>query len=102
MDGGLKHFYSGADPNVSVESAVEILTSLGWQIVCQIGFLWDHGFDIEDRSSESVNMPIAGIRAMPSMLRANIRPYVDEVNDALFKILSLSESIISLRYFNTH
>ena len=70
LDGGWKLFYSGADPSMSSQAGVGILTSpqladcvsewiplqtrdpkgihsdsqaLSWQTVCQNGFPWDHG-----------------------------------------------------------
>ena len=43
-DGGWKLFYSGANPSMSAQAGVRILISPGSQTVCQIGFLWDHGY----------------------------------------------------------
>ena len=43
LDGGWKLFYSGADPSMSAQAGVGILTSPVCQTVCQMGFLWDHG-----------------------------------------------------------
>ena len=43
LDSGWKFFYSGADPSMSAQAGVGILTSPLCQTVCQIGFLWDHG-----------------------------------------------------------
>ena len=42
LDGRWKLFYSGADPSMSAQAGVRILTS-SRQTVCQIGFLGDHG-----------------------------------------------------------
>ena len=44
LDGGWKLLYSGADPNMSAQAGVGILQAPCSQTVCQIGFLWDHGF----------------------------------------------------------
>ena len=43
VDGGRKLFYSRADPSMSAQAGVGIITSPVCQTVCQIGFLWDHG-----------------------------------------------------------
>ena len=43
LNGGWKLLYSGADPSMSAQAGVGILTSPVCQTVCQIGFLWDHG-----------------------------------------------------------
>ena len=43
LDGGWKLFYSGADPSMSAQAGVGILTSPVCQTVSQIGLLWDHG-----------------------------------------------------------
>ena len=42
LDGEWKLFYSGADPSMSAQASVGILTNPACQTVCQIGFLWDH------------------------------------------------------------
>jgi len=70
LDGRKKLFYSGADPSVSAQGGLEILTKgFGDTPVvrllsgCQIGFLWNQGLHIEaqSREFESVNMPVASI-----------------------------------------
>ena len=43
-DGGWKLFYSGANPSMSAQAGVGISQAPGYQIVRQIGFLWDHGY----------------------------------------------------------
>ena len=64
MDGGWKLFYSGADPSMSAQAGVGILTFLGCLTVYSIGFLWDHA---TNATSE-------------------YQAFVDDVNDALQKV----------------
>ena len=71
LDGGWKLFYSGADPSMSAQAGVGILTSPVCQTVCQIGFLWDHWSVC--RSLRYWIGHCAYCRYMPPMPRVNIR-----------------------------
>ena len=99
LDGGWKLFYSGADPSMSAQAGVGILTSprLSGCVLDRIPL----GSRVCMLKLKVLDRSLCLLQVYAPNITSEYQIFVDEVNDALLRV-SLTESTVLMGDFNTH
>ena len=101
LDGGWKLFYSGADPRMSAQAGVGILTSPRLSDCVSDWIFWDHRSAICMLKLKTLNRSLCLLKVNAPNATSEDQAFVDKVNDALLQV-SPTESTVLMGDFYAH
>ena len=99
LDGGWKLFYSGADPSMSAQARLAILTSPQFSD-CVSGYI-PLGSRVCMLKLKIVDQALCLLQVHAPNAASEYQTFVDEVNDALLQV-SPTKSLVLMGDFNAH
>ena len=99
LDGGWKLFYSGANPSVSAQAGVEILTSSRWSN-CASDWM-PLGSRVCMLKLKVLDRSLCLLLVCAPNATSEYQAFADDVNDALLRV-SATESTVLMGDFNAH